>query len=69
VAITQPPVVAPPDRRLLLRQELHKLGPQTHYWCGRGPLVSPRAADGCIAPMIRKPLGATTTLPVALLLP
>jgi hypothetical protein len=35
----------------------------------RGPLVSPRAADGCIAPMIRKPLGATTTLPVALLLP
>ena len=33
------------------------------------PLVSPRAADGCIAPMTRKPVRATPTSPVALLLP
>lgn len=32
-------------------------------------LVSPRAADGCIRPVIRKPLPATPTSPVALLLP
>jgi hypothetical protein len=36
---------------------------------GRGPLVSPRAADGCIARVIREPVRATPTSPAALLLP
>jgi hypothetical protein len=30
---------------------------------------STRAANGCVAPMIREPLAATPTSPVALLLP
>jgi hypothetical protein len=33
---------------------------------GRGPLVSPRAADGCIARVIRESVRATPTSPAAL---
>jgi hypothetical protein len=36
---------------------------------GRGPLVSPRAADGSVARVIREPVRATPTSPAALLLP
>jgi hypothetical protein len=36
---------------------------------GRGLLVWPRAADGCIARMIREPVRAAPTSPAALLLP
>jgi hypothetical protein len=36
---------------------------------GRGPFVSPRVADGCIARVIREPVRATPTSPAALLLP
>jgi hypothetical protein len=42
---------------------------RAHCSDGRGPLVSPRAADGCIVPMIRTPVRATPTSSAALLLP
>jgi hypothetical protein len=35
---------------------------------GRGPLVSLRAADGCIAQVIREPVRATPMSPARLLL-
>jgi hypothetical protein len=55
---------------LLLRQQSgHAAQPVPRSWNGRGPLVSPRAADGCIAPMMRKPIRATPTSPAAPLLP
>ena len=39
------------------------------YRIGRGPLVSLRAADGCITRVIREPVRATPTSPAALLVP
>ena len=42
-----------------LRLSRRERGWSRRFPDGRGPLVSPRAADGCIAPMIRKPVRAT----------
>jgi hypothetical protein len=47
----------------------HSDPPLGHCPVGRGPLVSPRVADGCTARVIREPVRATPTSPAALLLP
>jgi hypothetical protein len=54
---------------LLRRQGGYAAEPAPGLWNGRGPLVSPRAADGRIARVIREPVRATPTSPAALLLP
>ncbi len=42
---------------------------RSRFPSGRGPLVSPRSADGCIARVIRERVRATPPSPAALLLP
>jgi hypothetical protein len=58
------------DRACAIKSESSTAdGADPGFRVGRGPLVSRRAADGCIARVIREPVRAMSTTPAALLLP